>query len=390
MSEKNNSFKNESINDINGDLPHFESDYTQQNSYIDKFNKSSTIDLDKEIPELNSGISKKINSKALILLLLIILVILGFFALASKMLSSSTTDSANKTPADQLITIPEPPPQPKQTSGDIQISELPTPPPLPQNQHPIEIVQPQIAENNEVPQSQAPIQINPQIDNRRGDDNFVISDSQNPDAQNTKSQSVSARSLQNSDTLLIQGTYIRCILSSKIVSNLPGNTTCIITEPIYSATGSTLLIPKGSKAIGSYGSGANVGNRIGIVWNRIITPNKIDIQLANPSVDNLGGAGQPGKYKGHLFSRLSSALLVSLISDGVDYLGDKNLSETTVETQYGITKSPTETNTARTLQNFSNAELSRLGGIPPTVTINQGQILNIYVSQDVDFSGILN
>ena len=51
--------------------------------------------------------------------------------------------------------------------------------------------------------------------------------------------------LANADFTLTRGTYIRCSLETKIVSTLPGMTSCIVTEPIYSVNGRRLLIDKG-------------------------------------------------------------------------------------------------------------------------------------------------
>ena len=38
---------------------------------------------------------------------------------------------------------------------------------------------------------------------------------------------------------------------------------------------------------------------------------------------------------------------------------------------------------------MAQQELNKMGMRPPTVTINQGEILNIFVSQDIDFENVI-
>ena len=64
---------------------------------------------------------------------------------------------------------------------------------------------------------------------------------------------------RNPDTLLVRGTYIRCVLETRIITDVDGFTSCIVTEPVYSINGHKLLLPKGSKALGRYqGEGVRV------------------------------------------------------------------------------------------------------------------------------------
>ena len=94
--------------------------------------------------------------------------------------------------------------------------------------------------------------------------------------------------------------------------------------------------------------------------------------------------------RSHWASRLGSAVLISLIGDGLDYLSDKNTStNSVVTTSTSTTITPTETKTARTLERMAQQELNKMGMRPPTVTINQGEILNIFVSQDIDFENVI-
>lgn len=198
-----------------------------------------------------------------------------------------------------------------------------------------------------------------------------------------------AQFINNPDALLVRGTYIRCVLETRIITDIPGFTSCIVTEPIYSINGRRLLLPKGSKVSGRYNTDAN-GPRVSVIWDRITTPNGIDVNMASPGVDNLGGAGHPGDYNAHWASRMSAALMISLVSDAFKYAGAKYGPTTTSVSNGIITQSPFESNTARTVERLANQALDRSITRPATVTINQGTVVNIYVARDVDFSGVLS
>jgi len=199
-----------------------------------------------------------------------------------------------------------------------------------------------------------------------------------------------AQYLRNPDTLLVRGTYIRCVLETRIITDYPGFTSCIVTEPVYSINGRKLLLPKGSKALGRY-QGEPTGPRVAVIWDRITTPNGLDVTLEGPGVDNLGGSGHPGDYNAHWFSKMSSALMISLISDAFKYYAATEGPATdSVTTGGNIVSQPFESNTAKTMERLANQAMSKSLSRPATVTINQGTVLNIYVAGDVDFSGVVS
>ena len=199
----------------------------------------------------------------------------------------------------------------------------------------------------------------------------------------------SAKPLYNPNTLLLRGTYIRCVLESRVITDVPGYTSCVVTEPVYSVNGKRLLLPRGSKVMGSYTSDAIIGERAAIVWDRITTPTGMDVNMRSPGTDMLGAAGNPGHYSAHWAQRISSALLISMLSDAFKYAGAKNGPQETAIVNGAIYQNPYESNTARTMERLANMALDRNMARPPTVTINQGTIVNVYVARDVDFSAVM-
>jgi type IV secretion system protein VirB10 len=179
-------------------------------------------------------------------------------------------------------------------------------------------------------------------------------------------------------------------METRVVTDVAGFTSCVVTEPVYSINGRRLLLPKGSKISGTYGADAITGPRVAVIWDRITTPDGLDISMASPGVDGLGGAGQPGDYDAHWASRFGSALLISLISDAFKYAGAEHGPESTTVTNSGNEViEPYESNTARALERLANQAVDRGINRPATVTINQGTVVNVYVAKDVDFSPVL-
>src|SRR3546814_10952411 len=91
--------------------------------------------------------------------------------------------------------------------------------------------------------------------------------------------------------------------------------------------------------------------------------------MAIPGVDGLGGAGHPGDYSAHWPSRIASALLISLISDGFKYAGEKHGPTSTPHYGNGaVVEEPFESNTAHTMQRLAAQALQRTPTPPATDT----------------------
>lgn len=196
--------------------------------------------------------------------------------------------------------------------------------------------------------------------------------------------------LAKPDTTMVRGTYLRCVLETRIVSDLDGFASCVVTEPVYSFNGRALLMPKGSKIYGRYGAGDFMNNRMAVVWDRVLTPSGIDVTLQAPGVDNLGSSGMPGQYDAHWARRISSALMISLLSDAFKYYAaEKGPAQTGLTSGGFVTQEPFESNTAESIQNLAQQAIAENSRRPPTVTINQGTVVNIYVTADIDFGNVV-
>lgn len=375
------------------------------NPYFAGHQEQDAPDLDANAPFLRSDEEQRLNRKALGFLagIIVLLVAAAIFIYNS---ATSGEEEISK-PVEEQIVIPELPREPPRSTPPIELAappprrepELPPlpspsrmPPPQP-GDLPQRARQPTLMERRMASTDGSQQQAS--AAGAKADDPFIQAimkangiEPANASAPASAEQGT-AQFLRNPDALLVRGTYIRCVLAMRIVTDIPGYTSCVVAEPIYSFSGRRMLVPKGSRILGRYDTDAT-GPRVSVIWDRITTPNGIDINMASPGVDGLGGAGHPGDYNAHWPSRIASALLISLISDGFKYAGEKHGPKTT--THYGngaVVEEPFRSNTARTMQRLADQAVERSATRPATVTINQGTVLNVYVAQDIDFTGVL-
>jgi type IV secretion system protein VirB10 len=366
--------------------------------------------LDANAPTLTANEMQRLNRKGLFFLVCIIVLLL---AAAAWMLSRATSDEVVK-PKEETVQIPRLPDAPIVQEEPIPLAEpepqvilppqLPPPPEeLPQQAGRPESYEPQLPRGPTLAERRM---MNGDNSAKTPEQNSIDSGiqailaSQQAEADiarggkgENKSESAAATRAQfltNPDSLLVRGTYIRCILETRIITDVPGYTSCVVTEPVYSINGKHLLLPKGSKAYGSYDVDDPKSKRIAVVWDRITTPTGIDVTMASPGIDNLGSAGHVGQRNAHWASKLSSALFISLVSDAFKYFGEKEGPQSqTVTTGGQVLTTPYESNTAKTVQKFADRVVEQNLSRPATVTINQGELINIYVAKDVSFANVV-
>lgn len=362
------------------------------NPYYTRANAEPSQDaLDSGAPVLQSADTQRLNKKALMFLAGVALLVVAFAAMIFTGRGKGT--QPEKAPRQERVEVPTAPVGPPLPAAPMEtppIELAASAPPLPP------MPEPTIPADAYAPIERAPSLLErrtmaEQATSRPSLAEIEAMRAQQQPAQLEATKSTSAMFLNRPDTLLLRGTFIRCALETRIITDVNGFTSCVVTEPVYSVNGRSLLLPKGSKVFGQYGSGAIRGERVAVVWDRITTPTGIDVTMASPGVDDLGSAGHPGYYNAHWGSRIASALFISLLSDAFKYYGEKEGPVTT--TSYpgtgAIYQEPFESNTARTMERLANQAVDASANRQPTVTINQGTIVNVYVSQDVDFSGVM-
>jgi type IV secretion system protein VirB10 len=214
-------------------------------------------------------------------------------------------------------------------------------------------------------------------------------------AKASAADKVVAGRMGNLNYMIAQGKIIDAVLESAINSDLPGPIRAIVSRDVFAESGRLALIPKGSRLIGTYNPSVSRGQqRVFIVWTRVIRPDGIDVMIDSPGVDQLGRAGINGFVDNKLLEAYGTAILTSLFDIGAAYGGQKALGDqqqvTTTNTDGSSTTSGTAAAQALStsisdLGSMSRGIVQAIVDLRPTITVDQGTRVNVFVNKDLIF-----
>ena len=191
-----------------------------------------------------------------------------------------------------------------------------------------------------------------------------------------------AEIIVNPANTVTQGTMIQAVLETAIDSTLEGPIRGVVTTDVVSYDGSRILIPRGSKLIGSYSADVDTGqNRLLVAWERIIMPDNQSVQISSFGGDALGRSGTTGKVNSHFFKRFGAAALISTISAIPSLLEDED-SDGGVTISTGGSDAATGVSDA--LGGATDAAIGKYISIPPTITVAQGTRVTVMVDRDLE------
>ncbi len=215
------------------------------------------------------------------------------------------------------------------------------------------------------------------------------------------------------DALVAQGTMIRGVLETALQSDLPGMVRAVTAENVWSFDGRRILIPAGTRLVGEYKSGIAQGQtRVFVVWTRLLRSDGVSVQLGSNDADDLGRAGNAGFVDNHYLERFGSAVMLSLVGGGAQCLSsygqstDNNgagavttttdpVTGLTTTTQSGIgsylslqARQIAAQNVSQTLTTIAQDALRNSINIPPTIYLDQGSKVIVFVRRDLDFSSL--
>jgi type IV secretion system protein VirB10 len=131
--------------------------------------------------------------------------------------------------------------------------------------------------------------------------------------------------------------------------------------------------------IGQYRSGVAVGQtRAFVVWSRVLTPSGVSIDIGSPATDQLGRGGLDGETDDHFFRRFGAAILLSVMSAGLDAAVPPREGNVNAL----VIGSPQQAS------NIAAIALQKQIDIPTTIKVAQGTPLQVFVTRDLDFSGV--
>lgn len=184
------------------------------------------------------------------------------------------------------------------------------------------------------------------------------------------------------------GTIIPAVLLNGINTDVGGQILAQVESDVYdSLTGSMLLIPAGSRLVGSYGGGAKDGqNRVNITWNYLMLPNGGSYSLGGSMIaaDYAGYAGLSGQVNRHMGRTMQAGFWSSALAA----LGSVASGSGTNTTSGTYTSGQLASQGAMSnMMNVASSLFKKgMDSSAPTITISPGSEFNVFVTQTIQFN----
>ena len=204
-----------------------------------------------------------------------------------------------------------------------------------------------------------------------GNESFLAS------ASSAEHETVRATQLADPSRMIVQGTILEGVLETAMSTALPGAIRAVLIEDVLSYDGANVLLPRGTRLIGTYSADVKIAQRRALVaWNRAITPDGTSVALGGVGADALGRSGQTGHVDTHFLERFGSAALISLFGIAPQLLISENTDGDAADAIEDL---------GDDLGSATSGALDAYLRIPPTITVDQGDRLTIFVNRDLMF-----
>lgn len=197
-----------------------------------------------------------------------------------------------------------------------------------------------------------------------------------------------AKRMSDQNLILPKGRQADCVLTGRIIDEVPGFTSCVLAQNLYSDNGRVLLLERGSELTGEYGTTNQLGlERLFVTWTRLKTPEGIEIDLSSPGSDRLGTSGLPGHLDNRWGARIGAAFLLSFVKDVTVAIINKQQQSNNSSSTVNVTTQPGQ-NTLNASSQLAEEVIKQTLKVRPRLTINEGDRISIYVARDLDFSPV--
>jgi len=197
---------------------------------------------------------------------------------------------------------------------------------------------------------------------------------------------------------LLAGSQVVLVIDDRIVSEqCPATVRAHVGRDVYAEHGYAIVLPHGSKVLGTCLPVKNGEMRVPIKWRRITRPDGARALLGDNAgvADQLGGPGLPGDLDNRAMAALADATAISLVDAvvaGVAAIGGGqsqltnvngyNVSRTSpLAAGLGQGSSSLSSNTSQVVKQIVNESTN----LTPVVTIDYGSLAAMVVRSDIHF-----
>ena len=166
-----------------------------------------------------------------------------------------------------------------------------------------------------------------------------------------------------------EGSFLEAVLLTQLSGEFPGPVLAMVSVPLYSADRQRVLIPRGTRAVGTARAVENRDqSRLAVSFHRLLLPGGSWIDLDFAGLDQAGESALKDEVNRHYFSTFAAAGAVGALS-GLTLAG---------ASPYGL-----QAGVGQGLGNSATSILDRFLNRMPTITIRAGHRLRIWLTSDV-------
>ena len=171
-----------------------------------------------------------------------------------------------------------------------------------------------------------------------------------------------------------EGTFLEAVLMTQLSGDFPGPVLATVSVPFYSADRQRILIPRGSRIIGTTQAVTNQDQeRLAVGFHRLILPDGRWVSLGFHGLNQLGEGALKDQVNRHYFSMFAAVGAVGVLS-GLTLRGSD---------PYGGARESFQAGAGQGLGQAAMRILDRFLNRLPTITIRAGHRLRVWFTSDV-------
>jgi type IV secretion system protein VirB10 len=176
---------------------------------------------------------------------------------------------------------------------------------------------------------------------------------------------------------LLEGTIIEAVLTNRLDGSSAGPVNAMVTTPVYARDFQHVLIPAGSRVLGTSTPVSQFGQqRLAVAFHRLIFPNGRSVGLDSPpALSQRGDAGLRDQVNRHYVEIFGASLAIGALAGLAQINTGVGLAESWTDAYRQGLGSSLAQSSMRILDRFLNQL--------PTVTIREGHRLKVYLIADL-------
>jgi len=181
---------------------------------------------------------------------------------------------------------------------------------------------------------------------------------------------------------LHEGEFIDAVLTHRIRSDTQESpVVCTVAKDLHDNSGQYVIIPTGTRIVGRSGVVNYQGaDRLFISLHRMILPNGVSVRFPNSkrmmqALDRTGSLGASSHVNRHWWLQFGTAVFIGVL-DGLGAAAQRRVDP------YSTSAYVVE-DTTDNFEKILNTIMQRYSNIVPTITVEQGYPIKIYIAEDV-------